>query len=223
MGFELKKSSGLDYLQNSVVAELGVVHGFGFNWHMQVAEARTTLSDAFGKAAVFLPVQVHGDHVAKAPIEPSCQADALLAERGLSSPSIVAIRTADCVPVMFFSKRYVTIVHAGWRGLAAGILESALAHDESFSHALVGPCARACCYEVGPEVVTALDLPRQLQAFAEGDRCMLDLQEIARYRISRTAPGMHIETAGICTICDSRFASFRRDKGDERNISFILV
>ena len=100
------------------------------------------------------------------------------------------------------------MVHAGWRGLAAGVLEEGvralreLAGEQPIV-AIVGPGAGVCCYEVGPEVHSAF-------GDAHRHRRNIDLQAIARERLlSAGVAAVHI--LGTCTICDERFFSHRRE------------
>ena len=121
----------------------------------------------------------------------------------------VMVLAADCLPVALGCRGAVAVVHAGWRGLSAGVLEQgvrtlrALAADESPITAIVGPGAGVCCYEVGPEVHAAFD-----GAHARGRH--LDLRAIAHERL--LAAGVaDVRHARACTICDERFFSHRRE------------
>jgi hypothetical protein len=100
------------------------------------------------------------------------------------------------------------MLHAGWRGLAAGVLESGVAALRELGGrertvAVIGPGAGACCYEVGPEVHAAFGGEHR-----DGDR--IDLRAIARERL--LAAGVaEVLDAAFCTICDGRFFSHRRE------------
>ena len=99
------------------------------------------------------------------------------------------------------------MLHCGWRGLAAGIIGKA-ATTLGGTAAVIGPGIGPCCFEVGPEVE---------EAFADlGPGLMngrnLDLPEAAS-RLLRRAGVEKIEKSGICTYCDDRFFSHRRDGG----------
>lgn len=118
------------------------------------------------------------------------------------------VLTADCLPVALGGPGAVAMLHAGWRGLAAGVLESGVAMmrelvgDEEIV-AVVGPGAGPCCYEVGPEVQAALG-----GAHLEGAR--VDLRAIAHERL--LAAGVaEVRDVAACTICDTRFFSHRRE------------
>jgi len=120
----------------------------------------------------------------------------------------VMVLTADCLPVALGSTGAVAMLHAGWRGLAAGVLEEGVramrdlgTGDEIVG--VIGPGAGACCYEVGAEVHAAL---------GSGDNVAghIDLHAIARERL--LAAGVsRVRVLGICTICDRAFFSHRRE------------
>jgi polyphenol oxidase len=124
----------------------------------------------------------------------------------------VMVLAADCVPVAIGAKGAVAAVHAGWRGLAAGVLEQgvrslrALARQGQ-AHAVIGPCAGPCCYEVGVEVLSALGLPAPRDG---ASKAMLDLRAVAAQRL-RAAGIETIDCLDICTICDQRLFSHRRE------------
>jgi len=118
------------------------------------------------------------------------------------------VLAADCLPVALASKDRVAMLHCGWRGLAAGIIEQALDTFPEPPAAALGPSIEQCCYEVGPEV---------LEAFAgipeAADGRMLSLRTIARTKLE--AGGVtQIKSVGICTSCrEDLFFSHRRDNG----------
>jgi purine-nucleoside/S-methyl-5'-thioadenosine phosphorylase / adenosine deaminase len=118
------------------------------------------------------------------------------------------VLVADCVPVALGSAGAVAMIHAGWRGLAGGVLEQGvralreLAEGEQI-HAVLGPCAGVCCYEVGSEVHAAF-----AGAHRVGEK--IDMRAIARDRL--LADGVaEVRSLEACTICDERFFSHRRE------------
>jgi YfiH family protein len=149
----------------------------------------------------------------------------------------VGVRTADCVPVLLAHPRLpaCAAIHAGWRGMAAGVIEetvrciaarAGVAAVEGLA-AAAGPCARGCCYEVGEEVAEALrgrpGGDRHLVKGRSAGKWNADLQSLAleALRSAGLAPA-HVEAAGPCTVCSSRFHSYRREKSlTGRQLSFI--
>jgi len=118
------------------------------------------------------------------------------------------VLTADCLPVALGSAAAVATVHAGWRGLAAGVLEEGVRALREVGgtarvHAVIGPGAGVCCYEVGPEVHAAFG-----DAHREGQN--IDLRAIARDRLLAAGVAEVLDVPA-CTICDERFFSHRRE------------
>jgi YfiH family protein len=128
----------------------------------------------------------------------------------LSDPGLAAlVFTADCLPVAVSGPGGVAMLHAGWRGLAGGILAAGAEAVEATS-AAIGPGIGPCCYEVGEEVLASFsDLG---DGVAEGR--MLDLPEVARRLLAR-AGVERVESADLCTSCEEElFFSHRRDQGN---------
>ena len=128
--------------------------------------------------------------------------------------SVVAVKTADCVPILLVDSRHraVAAVHAGWRGTVARIAAHALeAMSERFGtdpadvHAAIGPGIGKCCYEVGPEVAAQ---------FGTHGKAHIDLAEANRLQLGAAGVSTaRIYVAGLCTMCHAEeFYSFRRDK-----------
>ena len=115
---------------------------------------------------------------------------------------------ADCLPVALFGRGGLAMVHAGWRGLAGGIIGAAAEAVEATA-AAIGPGIGPCCYEVGEEVLDAFS--GLGEGVAEGR--MLDLPEVAR-RLLAGAGVERVDAAGLCTSCEEElFFSHRRDHG----------
>lgn len=155
------------------------------------------------REAVFLS-QVHGALILDAP-EPSASADGMILPRdGTRFPGVL---TADCLPVFAVWDTMVGCAHAGWRGLAAGVLEALVeAGGGPPRAALLGPCICGECYTVGEEVRSALR--------GSGQPGRLDLKEAAASRISECK---NIFTVGVCTLCGAGFHSHRRNATALRN------
>jgi purine-nucleoside/S-methyl-5'-thioadenosine phosphorylase / adenosine deaminase len=125
------------------------------------------------------------------------------------------VLTADCLPIALVGGGAVAMLHAGWRGLAAGVVEEGLRTLAELDGgqpvaAAIGPGAGACCYEVGEEV------HRAFAAYGEGARRghNLDLKAIAREQLKRGGVET-IHDVDLCTICSepSLLFSHRRDHG----------
>jgi YfiH family protein len=175
--------------------------------------------------------QVHGVAVTEAGLETGSPvaADASFVRR---PGPVCAVLTADCLPVLFASRRgtVVAAAHAGWRGLAAGVLEAVidrLGEPSSDLLAWLGPAIGPNSFEIGPEVRDRfMDLdPGCAVCFRPGrdDRWFADLAELARRRL-RAAGLMSIHGGGLCTYADrERFFSYRRDGECGRMASLIWL
>jgi YfiH family protein len=122
--------------------------------------------------------------------------------------------TADCVPIAIAGAASVAVVHAGWRGLASGVIAAAVGKMRDVDptaplRAAVGPAAGPCCYEVSFEVLEKIGS----QAVSNGR--MLDLASTAALQLSEVGISDPV-VLRHCTICDpdKRFHSFRRDGSD---------
>jgi polyphenol oxidase len=173
-----------------------------------VAENRQRLAAALGLAPgnVVYALQVHGTRLIRHPNEESLpEADGhLVTEPGLA-PMVLA---ADCLPVALHGPGGLAMVHAGWRGLAGGIVAAAADAVEAKS-AAIGPGIGPCCYEVGDEVLKAF--AGLGEGIAQGR--MLDLAEVARRQLA-SAGVEEVQSADLCTSCNPElFFSHRRDRG----------
>ncbi|MCL4780477.1 MAG: peptidoglycan editing factor PgeF [Gammaproteobacteria bacterium] len=177
--------------------------------------------------------QVHGTAVADADAAAfPATADAIVARR---AGQACVVMTADCLPVLFCNDAGTRIAaaHAGWRGLAAGVLEAtvaALVQDGAPAATLmawIGPAISAPAYEVGAEVraaILAVD-PAADSAFTANarGRWQLDLVAIARRRLA--AVGVpRVYGGNLCTASDpARFFSHRRDGNCGRQATLICI
>jgi YfiH family protein len=118
------------------------------------------------------------------------------------------VLVADCLPVALIGGGRAAMLHCGWRPLAAGIVEKALADFGEPPAAAIGPGIGRCCYEVGEEVLARF---ASLEGVADGR--MLDLRMVVRRKLE-AAGVTAIEDVDLCTSCRADlFFSHRRDNG----------
>lgn len=174
--------------------------------------------------------QVHGTAVAHADnLNEPVEADASVA---FTAGVVCVVLTADCLPVFFCDRQgtRVAAAHAGWRGLAAGVLEASVAAMRADPHevmAWLGPAIGPLAFEVGDEVREEFvsDQPQAVTAFLAGQpgKWLADIYGLARLRLAR-AGVRHVYGGGLCTHTDAeRFYSFRRDKTTGRMASLIWL
>jgi hypothetical protein len=170
----------------------------------------------FSRGDLAVPHQVHGtqvDWAAEGRVYPDT--DGLLA----ANPGpVLTLQVADCAPVFLYHAPSHTrgLVHAGWRGLSGGVLAAAVdrlggrAIEPGQLTAVIGPLIGPECYEVGPEVAAQFD--SRFLTTNPGGSYQLDLPGVVRFRLEEAGIlADKIITTGICTKCDSRCHSYRRD------------
>jgi YfiH family protein len=168
--------------------------------------------------------QVHGTTVERFDA-PAADGDEPEADAAVTSTpgTVLAILTADCLPVVFAARdgREVGAAHAGWRGLLDGVLEATVAAmrtDPGDLVAWLGPAAGPQRYEVGVEVYDAFVARDWSSGSAfqctRPDHWLVDLYALARRRLQVAGvPAAQVHGGGLCTISDAaRFYSHRRDR-----------
>lgn len=187
-----------------------------------VADYRTALTAELQllPARIATPNQVHSINIEEAipgTIQQAC--DGLFTR---SDDTVLTLQVADCAPVFFLDQRtgWRGLIHAGWRGTAGGILETSVRFLQERGCGLadiavvVGPTIEKDCYEVGAEVV---------EHYPEGE--IWTPNDKGRYQLSMAAAvksrllaagidGNNIAMSTVCTKCDNRCHSYRRD-GDK--------
>ncbi|MGA7179301.1 MAG: peptidoglycan editing factor PgeF [Thiobacillaceae bacterium] len=196
----------------------------------RVLQNRSLLRDILPAEPYWLQ-QVHGCAVActDGGLD-SAQADAAYS---CKSGSVCVVMTADCLPLLLCDEAgtVVAAAHAGWRGLAAGILEATVESMKTppgrilaWMGAAIGPQA----FEVGDEVRDAFarDLQKTAAAFKPADqpgKWWADIYQLAQLRLARIGV-TQIFGGGLCTYTDNqRFYSFRRDRTTGRMASLIWL
>ena len=197
---------------------------YGFNVGIRCGDDPDTVAEnrAFLHAALALPSeprwlrQVHGTHVVIEPAHDELEADASVTR----TPGVVlAIQTADCLPVLFCADdgAEIAAAHAGWRGLSAGVLENTLAAMQAPRANIIawlGPAIAAPSYEVGDEVRDAFLAhdPSAAPAFTatRPGHWSCDLYALARRHLQR-AGVTRVFGGGLDTFTDPRLHSYRRD------------
>lgn len=194
-----------------------------------VAENRRRFAARLDGAQPLWLQQVHGVRVVKA-VAAACGQTAPQADAAWTDEPGVAcvVQVADCLPVLLARRDggAVAAAHAGWRGLAGGVLEATVAALCEAAGAApadllawLGPCIGAGAFEVGAEVRDAFAAESALQPAlmrfaprADGDpRWRADLAGLARARLARLGLAQ-VHGAGLCTVSEaSRFFSYRRD------------
>jgi polyphenol oxidase len=159
--------------------------------------------------------QVHGDTVvtvAAPGTNAGSKADAsVAAERGC----VLAVLTADCAPLALVSREGVVgAVHAGWRGLVAGVIERAVDAARALGatdvQAVLGPCIHAECYEFGEDDldVVASRLGDRVRATTSLGRPALDVPQAVSAALAQVGV-TDLDDVDVCTACSGHYFSWR--------------
>jgi len=173
--------------------------------------------------------QVHGNRVVHWDSQDSADgppdADAIISDQ---PGSICAVRTADCLPILLcaLDGSEIAAVHAGWRGLAAGIVDTTLDEMKTPGTELtawLGPAISLPAFEVGLEVRESFGEWGDSDAFFQPNdrgRLQADLPGIAAAMLQKR--GVDVAASGLCTYSEpDRFYSYRRDGTAGRLLSFV--
>lgn len=195
---------------------------------IQVQRNRADLANILGCQLTWLE-QVHGNHVVHADATQTLTADASVTRE----PSLACcIMSADCLPVLFTDTAgsVVAAAHAGWRSLAAGVLENTAARMQVAPEDILvwlGPAIGPAVFEVGAEVRAAFvqQHPHARAAFVPSDnaeRWLADIYQLARIRLAACGV-QQVFGGGFCTMTDPRFYSYRRQSVTGRFASLIWI
>jgi len=197
-------------LESALLRSAGFRHGFSvrpwdFKNDREASEDAIALVLRLPPARIWQVSQVHGSRAVTAPCARTEEADAIVAT---TPETAVGVRVADCVPILLADSKTgaVAAVHAGWRGVVAGVIASAMKlHAFGFDLAAIGPCIGVCCFEIGDEVIEKL---RPHVKDRHGD-----LRGAVRAQLAAAGlQNAHIDDVAGCTKCDeARFFSYRRD------------
>ncbi|MGD0196286.1 MAG: polyphenol oxidase family protein [Solirubrobacteraceae bacterium] len=178
-----------------------------------VLASRESLLELLGLRAILVAEQVHGAEIASVDaVDGYCVGVAVADALITTQPDVaVAVHVADCLPIAVAGAGGVAMVHAGWRGLSAGVIEAAVLELRAGGvsgelEAAIGPGVGGCCYEAGPEVHAAL------ATYRAGRARLIDLRAVAAAQL-RAAGVRSVSDIGICTLCapEGLLFSHRRD------------
>jgi YfiH family protein len=197
-------------LRSALLSEMGFSHAFPTRDTTDAA-----LHDALGVGRVVQVRQVHGASAVDAEEAATAEADALIGRAASTLARggrlAVGVRVADCVPILVgdVDTGDVAAIHAGWRGLVAGVIGAGVAKlARNRLVAVIGPCIEACCFEVGPEVAERTGFVVRSQ----GEKSFVDLRAAAREKLRQAGlPDERIDDVPGCTKHSADFHSFRRD------------
>jgi len=216
--------------QSSLLSEISTVkHGFG--------TADVPIEDLAPGAVVHKTHQEHGGMVHVLDDKPG--GEVLTGDAFITNTSNVAcfVRTADCMPILVVDPvaKAVGAIHAGWRSTVQNIVRNAIEKmKEEFGskpedmYAAIGPAICGSCYEIGKDVVDEFlknDMPADGRVLHKRNgKTLLNMEWAAEELLTRAhIPRKHIDVIKLCTFETPELASYRRDKTDIRQVSFVCL
>ena len=194
------------------------------------AERWKTLLEAAGFWAVAHTPQVHETRVAvhyDLPRGVHVKSEPADGHATSKAGVLLAVTVADCVPVYMVDseRRVVALLHAGWRGIAAGILSAGVlalrrgfASKPAHLHVHLGPAICGTCYEVGPEVFAALGLPVPSGPAPVDVRALLVSQAVELGMVED-----HVTVSEQCTLCGTAGLFSHRGGRSERQAALLGI
>lgn len=200
---------------------------------LDVSEQRTEISKLTGKSEAVIHIlnQVHGDTILDADRSDSFSFEEGDAWIGEEPDQILCIKTADCMPLFFWSAKSAKFaaIHSGWKGTLAGITEKTL--NQTFDQSIlkdgslfgyIGPCASGLRYEVGEDVASLFreEFPGCLKQ-KENGKVLLDLELFLKHRLRENGIVVSFRSEPICTMEENSDFFSHRKKDVGRNLNLI--
>src|SRR5262249_7525019 len=226
---QVKRQDQITFLQSEMLNRLpGLVHAFSTrrgerndfslgpadspNPMIQMNRARFLAAIGGPGWPIIKLKQIHSSIVVAAD-DTSAASEAVAGDAAVTALRgvVLAVQTADCVPVLVADteSRAVASIHAGWRGTAAGIAKIAVMRivekfhiDPRSFYAVIGPHIGVCCYEVGADVVEAMPDASAVETRDEWPKPHVNLASANRRQLMDAGiPQTQIETSSLCTKC----------------------
>lgn len=186
------------------------------------------------KGEVYTLNQIHSDKVVciKRLTDKKYQGDGLITDKKI----FLGVYTADCLPILFFDTKHKTIaaVHAGWRGLLNGIIINTIEYMSRMGSGkkriivAVGPHIRKCCYEISEELSDKFFAKykylnkKARSKIKNSSHEYFSLTEVALSQLKYAGiPSENIDPLNVCTYCNTKFYSYRRDHNNNRMLNTI--
>lgn len=217
-------------IKSKLLEESGVKHAFygteyGFLDVLSDSELMSKFFDEIGAEELYIPMQVHSNKVAS--IYSRKTADAVVTNvKGIA----IAVRTADCVPVLLYDKSsgIIGVIHAGWRGAMLGVVRNTcaamakLGADLKSTVAAIGPCVSAESYKLEDGFKKLFDDKFYIN---KDGSWFLDLRAAVVDQLKQNSISNVDESAAIDTVQNKDYYSYRRSESNlvNRNISYIML
>jgi len=194
---------------------LNIVYTEKKDGNQRIEKNREKVLQKFSFEKIFLPTQKHTNIVVQYSLLPK-EADGVFTDRkGLP----LGVLTADCMPIVLFDGKILSILHAGWRGLFSGIIQNGLKnHTVKNTKAFIFPSIKECCYQVDKSFISNLNISDRFLEKRE-DGIYLSLQKVAKDILVKEGVSKIYEIP-ICTSCCDNLYSYRKGDFENRIMTF---
>ncbi len=145
------------------------------------------------------------------------EGDGILSERTIATP--LAIKTADCLPILLANKKFIAMIHAGWRGLKSGIIKQTF-NLFTPTYAFIGPHIAQDHYEVGIEFKEYFQ--ENTLKTKSSEKLLFSLKLEAKNQLTALNPSIQIESTNLDTFTQDELHSHRRDRTKLRNWNLFI-
>lgn len=146
------------------------------------------------------------------------EADGIIIDPNISFQLPIAVKTADCLPVLLLGDK-IALIHAGWKGLANGILNNRQLKQLNIHTAYIGPSIQK--YEVQNDFRQYF--PNNSNFRIQGEKLFFNLQNEAQYQCENYFKGIKVYNSMICTLDNTNYNSYRRNKTMKRNWNIFIL
>lgn len=165
--------------------------------------------------------QTHSDIILTENEYQDCEADGLIFSYQALGQKALAIKTADCLPILYLGETHVALVHAGWRGVYQQIHTDQKLRAIHPQKIFIGPCIHVRHFEVQPDFVE--NFPSSSNFITQDNKLYFDLVLETMEQLQATFPDAEITDSGICTFENNNYNSYRRNKTTQRNWNLFKI
>ncbi len=187
--------------------------------NQRIIENRLKIIKTLDFSDIYIPNQKHTSVVIKYNEDIANPCDGLYTDKKLIP---IGVLTADCIPIVIFNDKELAVIHAGWRGLLAGIVENGFYLFKNRKvKAFIGPFIKSCCYEFKPDDIKSLNISKRFITISN-EKTYLDLNSILLEKLKNLGVEI-VYNINECTKCSTNYFSYRNGNIDDRILTFAYI
>lgn len=169
--------------------------------------------------------QIHSDIITRFhkgnTLDNNIKADGIITKLDILEKKFLAIKTADCLPILLMNKEEVALIHAGWKGVEQQIYLQEVIKQMKPSYCFIGPCISKNAFEVQQDFTKYFQNSDNF--IYKENKIYFDLISQVKQELLGQFPQLIVEDSGLCTLEDKKFNSFRRNKTTKRNYNILKL